>query len=427
MQVGNSSSVAQRMTSGRQQGSVALQNSPSCLSVHVPQMSASVVQMPVDSLQQPSQQSASAVQVPEPTGTHRAPPGQHRSAPPADGSGLHVPQQQMSPMTHEAPSSRQQSVVLPSGPGRQSMLGKVSVQHMSVAGSQVRPGRMQSSPGRPPRHRSMPVRVGSQPYRPPPFGQQLELAPPTHTSPAGRHEPSFVQRRISRPSAVVPRTAHRPEQHCASEVQSSLRMRQPPRYWQRGVPVPAGSRQADEQHEPPLTPSGEHGSPAVAQLPRKMQVPVPPPGRSQIPLQHCASSVHSSRAARQAGLVPQEQPMPGPAQVLPSSATHVALQQSAAAPHGAPSSPQPTTAAHAPPVHSKPVQHSAASAHAAPESPQPSSAHAPSTQLPVQHSVSTSHPTPVALHATQEPASQLRVQQSSSRVQLAPSPAQMRA
>ena len=53
--------------------------------------------------------------------------------------------------------------------------------------------------------------------------------PPPHTSPGGRHEPTFAQRMIGRPSNVVPLATHAPEQQSASVRQRSSCTRQPPR------------------------------------------------------------------------------------------------------------------------------------------------------------------------------------------------------
>jgi hypothetical protein len=108
------------------------------------------------------------------------------------------------------------------------MSGNVSVQHSAVEVHSC-PGIVQ--PGSPPKHRLKPAPVGSQPVRPPPFGQQLELAPPkAQTSPAGKQESAFAQRMMARPSAVMPRGSQAPEQHWPSLSQSSSWTRHPPRY-----------------------------------------------------------------------------------------------------------------------------------------------------------------------------------------------------
>jgi hypothetical protein len=266
-----------------QQSLSSVQKSPSWAPVHAPHTVVLVVHVDVAGSQQPWQQSASPVHAP-PVATQVVPPGQQRSAPPAEGSGAHTPQQHTSPSAHGSLLLRQQ-MFAPPGPGWHMMFGNVSVQHgCPPVGLQPLLGMMH--PLVPPRQRSMPVAVVSQPVRPPPFGQQLELAPPTHTSPAGMHDPAFAQRRIGRPSSVVPFCAHTPEQHCVFEVQSSRSIRQPPRYWQRGVPLPVESRHAAAQHDPPLTPSGAHGSPATPHAPSSAHVPEPPVGRSHKPLQH---------------------------------------------------------------------------------------------------------------------------------------------
>ena len=196
----NSNSIAQRTVSGLQQSASELHDSPSWARVHGLQRVVSLVHAkppaPSDTHPHP-QQSASVVQA-APSSRHIDP---QTSAPVA--SGAQIPEQQVDPVAQLSPSGRQQTIV-PDGPVAQVSSGNVSRQQ-SAGLVHVSVGNVQ--PGAPPRQRRMPSAPITHPKSPPPFGQQLLLAPPSpHTSPAGKHESTLAHRRIGRPSAPVPRS-----------------------------------------------------------------------------------------------------------------------------------------------------------------------------------------------------------------------------
>jgi hypothetical protein len=237
---------------------------------------------------------------------------------------------------------------------------------------------------------------------PPPFGQQFDVAPaPPQTSPAGTHEPVFAQRRIGRPSLVVPVASQPPEQHCASDVQGSSWTRHPPSGWHVGVPVPAASRQAVEQHEP-LNPSVPHGSPATPHEPLLAHVPtVAPPGRSHMPMQHCPSAVQRSPVARHAPAFAHRQSAP-PAHTAPSGAAQRSLQQPPPSVHASPMGLHVVTglSPHVPPAQWN-EQQSPSPVHVVPSTAQVGpAAHVPSAYpRPAQQSEPSTHPAPVPPHA----------------------------
>lgn len=190
-------------------------------------------------------------------------------------SGAHTPPQQMSPNAQSAPSGRQHTFV-PPWPGAHSR-GKLSMQHSFVC-VHASPGKVQVPS--PPRHLETPDAEGSQPVDPPPFGQQLSLAPAPQTSPGSRQLAGLPQRKIGRPSSVVPFSTQAPEQHWLPVAHTSLMGRHPPRNSQVATPEPL-SRQALEQQEP-LMPVLPQGSPDTEQAPRLAQLPtIAPSGLSQ--------------------------------------------------------------------------------------------------------------------------------------------------
>lgn len=297
------------------------------------------VQLPQSEVHSPSrqqlQQSASVVHAP-PSGTHIEP---QRNVPSA--LGAQMPLQHRSPNAHSSPSGRQQ--ICPRGvPGVQTRPGGVE-QHGSPPSVHSSPASTQLLP--PPKQREKPAPVGSQPIRPPPFGQQFEVAPlPPQTSPTGTHEPTFAQRMIGRPSEVMPAARHAPEQHSSSLVQRSSWTRQPPRNWQRATGSSPTARHTVEQQEP-LKPSSPHGSPAVRQAPGIAQKP-----SEQRLLQHSSSLVHGSPAAAHPALGAQAHPEP-PAHGAPVMSAHLPLQQSVPVVHAAPKGAQIAGAAHVPSTH----------------------------------------------------------------------------
>lgn len=235
-QVGNSTPALQITVGASQHGApVGSQNSPRRGPVQLPQ---SAVHAP--SRQQP-QHSTSLVHAP-PSGTHVVPQRRIPSAP-----GAQIPPQQRSLNAHSEPSGRQQ--IWPRGvpevhsrPGGVEQHGSPPVMHSSPATTQREP---------PPKQRKKPAPVDSHPIRPPPSGQQFELAPmPPHTSPTGRHEVAFAHRMMGRPSTVTPSASQTPEQHSASLAHRSSCTRQPPRNWQRATGSSPAARQTVEQHEP---------------------------------------------------------------------------------------------------------------------------------------------------------------------------------
>ena len=156
-----------------------------------------------------------------------------------------------------------------------------------------------------------------------------------------------------------------------------------------------------EQQEP-LNPSVPQSSPAVRHALRLAQVPSPPPGRSQKPLQHCASSRHASPPPRHAAGGAHTQP-DIPSQSAPPVSTQLPLQHPAAAVQPAPTVAQPEgTGTHTSPSQ-RAEQQSPPASHATPFAAHAPSAQRPSSQRPSQQSAISSHAPPRPTHIGTSP------------------------
>jgi hypothetical protein len=83
-----------------------------------------------------------------------------------------------------------------------------------------------------------------------------------------------------------------------------------------------------EQHDP-LKPSVPHGSPCDPHAPRSAHVPLPPPGRSQKPLQQSPSALQGEPPAAHPEPGAHWQPATPAAHGWPAASLQIELQQSA--------------------------------------------------------------------------------------------------